>query len=111
MLVIILSKKSSFSIKCTPRILELSVHYRDILYSLIAVEKELKSRLEWWKAKQLEIENEFKVAHQAQDKMPKGKHKRGKEKVSYHNHALSSYAAMLTVQFLVKVGLINSSKI
>ena len=55
----------------------------------------------------MEIEAEFKVVFKAQDKMPKGKHKRGKEKVSYRNHALSTYAAMLTVEFLVKVGLNN----
>ena len=91
-------------------ILELSVHCRDILYSLLAVEKELKSRLEWWKEKQVEIENEFKVVYETQDKVPKGKHKRGKEEVSSHNQALSSYAALLTVEFLVKVGLINFSK-
>ena len=42
--------------------------------------------------------------------MPKDKHKRRKEEVSSHNQALSSYAAMLTVEFLVKVGLINFSK-
>ena len=89
-----------------------SVHYIDILYSLlhVAVEKELKSRLEWWKEKQIEIENEFKVVYQTQDKVPKDKHKRRKEEVSSHNQALSSYAAMLTVEFLVKVGLINFSK-
>ena len=93
-------------------ILELtcSVHCRGnfILYSLLAVEKELKSRLEWWKEKQVEIENEFKVVYKTQDKVPKGKHKRGKEEVSSHNQALSSYAALLTVEFLVKVGLTRS---
>jgi len=36
------------------------------------VKKELNSRIEWWKEKQAEIENEFKVVYKAQDKMPKG---------------------------------------
>lgn len=72
------------------------------------MEKELKSRLEWWKEKQVEIEKEFKVVYKVQDKLPKGKRKKGKEKVSCNNHALSSYAAMLTVEFLVKVGVVWS---
>ena len=87
------------------------MHYRFILYSILAVEKELMSRQKWWKEKQVEIENEFKVVYQTQHKVPKGKRKRGKEEDSPHNQALSSYAAMLTVEFLVKVGLINFSKI
>jgi len=48
--------------------------------------------------------------YETQDKGPKDKHKRGKEKAGSHNQALSSYAAMLTVEFLVKVGLTNFLK-
>jgi len=75
------------------------VYFTDGVYFVVAVKKELNSRIEWWKEEQAEIENEFKVVYKAQDKMPKGRKVHG----SCPNHDLSSYAGKLRVEFLVKV--------
>ena len=94
-----------------------------LLYFLLfflAVRKELESKLESWRGKQLEIEGKFKDVHSApeetatssesktrktekKNKKKKGQTSQEKECSDYANYNLRCYAARLSKEFLIKV--------
>ena len=47
------------------------MYFTDGVYFVVAVKKELNSRMEWWKEKQAEIENEFKLCRKLRTKCQK----------------------------------------
>jgi len=86
-----------------------------LFFIFLAVSKELESKLEFWRGKQLEIEGKFKdvystnkeIATSGKSKTRKTKKKgqtsQEKECSDHANYNLSCYAASLIKEFLIKV--------
>lgn len=87
-----------------------------MVFIFLAVSKELECKLEFWRGKQLEIEGKFKdvystnlkeIATSGKSKTRKTKKKgqtsQENECSDHANYNLSSYAASLIKEFLIKV--------
>lgn len=88
-----------------------------LFFIFLAVRKELESKLEFWRGKQLEIEGKFKDVHSAPEeiatsgksktrkteKKKKGQTNQVKECSDYANYNLSCYAGSFSKEFLSKV--------